>query len=127
MNNNVKEARGSLLSYMWGFLISLLLTLAAYVPVEMHFSSKGTVFAKEFLIPLVLLLAVVQLFIQAVFFLHIAFESKPRFRLAFFISTGGIIFMVVVGSLWIMSSLNHNMTPMGVENHIVRDETFYKR
>lgn len=128
--NNAKYNRvshGTLLSYMWGFLFSLLLTLGAYIPVEVHFSSRHTIFSKEFLVPFVLVLAVVQLFIQTVFFLHIAFESRPRFRLAFLISTIGLVVMVVIGSLWIMENLNHNMNPSTVENHIIRNEGIYQR
>lgn len=123
---NNRVSHGSLLSYMWGFLFSLLLTLGAYIPVEMHFSSHRTIFSREFLVPLVLVLAIVQLFIQTVFFLHLAFESRPRFRLTFLISTIGIVVMVVIGSLWIMENLNRNMNPSTVENHIIRDEGIYQ-
>lgn len=124
--NSHQVSHGTLLSYMWGFLLSLLLTLGAYIPVEMHFSSRHAIFSHELLVPFVLILAVVQLCVQAVFFLHIAFESKPRFRLAFLISTMGIVLMVVVSSLWIMENLNHNMTPTVVEQHIIRDEGINK-
>lgn len=128
MNNTKHEgvAHGTLLSYMWGFLFSLLLTLGAYVPVYLHFTSHHTLISHEFLLPFVLLLAIIQLFIQSVFFLHLAFESRPRFRLAFLISTIGLVLMVVVGSLWIMKNLNHNMNPASVENHIIHDEGIYQ-
>jgi cytochrome o ubiquinol oxidase operon protein cyoD len=111
---------------MWGFLFSLLLTVGAYIPVEIHFSSHHSVFSHELLVPLVLILAIVQLFIQTIFFLHLAFESRPRFRLTFLISTIGVVVMVVIGSLWIMENLNNNMNPSTVENHIIRDEGIYQ-
>ena len=120
-----KNMKGTLLSYMWGFLISLLLTFAAYIPTFMHFTSKHAVFSHELLIPFVLILAIIQLFVQSLFFLHIFFEPTPRFRLIFFISTIGIVIMVVGGSMWIMNNLNHRMTPQSVENHIMRDEGIY--
>ncbi len=117
--------KGSLLSYMWGFLLSLFLTLGAYIPVYLHESSRHELFSHEFLYPYVLIFAVIQLFVQSFFFLHVFFENRPQFRLVFFVSTLGVVFMVVAGSIWIMNNLTHRMNPQSVQNHIVNDEQFH--
>jgi cytochrome o ubiquinol oxidase operon protein cyoD len=55
----------------------------------------------------VLGIAVVQLVIQAVFFLHIGRGS--RLKLVTFAFAILIVLIVVVGSLWIMNNLDYNM------------------
>lgn len=91
--------------YITGFVLSLLLTLLAYLIKVMHMldASLMQVF--------IIILAMVQLIVQLFFFLHLGEEKKPRWNLQFLISTVGIILLVVIASLWIMSHLNYNMTP----------------
>jgi cytochrome o ubiquinol oxidase operon protein cyoD len=55
-------------------------------------------------------LAVMQLVIQVVFFLHIGRGS--RLKLVTFGFALLIILIVVVGSIWIMNNLNYNMMHM---------------
>ena len=57
-------------------------------------------------------LAIAQMGVHLVFFLHITTgpdDTNNVLALAFGII---IVFLIVVGSLWIMSNLNHNMLPM---------------
>ena len=57
-------------------------------------------------------LAIAQMGVHLVFFLHITTgpnNTNNVLALAFGIL---IVFLVVVGSLWIMANLNHNMAPM---------------
>ena len=57
-------------------------------------------------------LAIAQMGIHLVFFLHVTTgpdNTNNVLALAFGII---IVFLIVVGSLWIMSNLNHNMLPM---------------
>lgn len=52
--------------------------------------------------------ALLQLFVQLVFFLHLSTKSKARWNL---IAAGLTIFMVaflVIGTIWIMKNLNYN-------------------
>jgi len=109
-------------SYFLGFLISFILTVCAYSAVSIHLSSNHTTPSDETLMLLLPALAVIQLFVQLIFFLHIGVSSKTRLNLVFLISTGMVILLVVVGSLWIMSHLNYNMTPHEVNEFIQADE-----
>jgi cytochrome o ubiquinol oxidase subunit IV len=57
-------------------------------------------------------LAIAQMGVHLVFFLHLSTgpdNTNNVLALAFGII---IVFLIVVGSLWIMSNLNHNMLPM---------------
>jgi cytochrome o ubiquinol oxidase operon protein cyoD len=55
-------------------------------------------------------IAVVQLVIQAVFFLHIGRGS--RLKLVTFVFAILIVLIVVVGSIWIMNNLDYGMMKM---------------
>lgn len=129
MTENTKTNRlkthGSLISYTIGFILSLVLTLAAYTPVYIHISSGHIVFSHETLGPLVLIFAIIQLFVQLFFFLHITKEEKPHWNLIFLLSTFSVILIVVIGSLWIMKNLEYH-TPKDIETHVMEDELIYK-
>lgn len=98
------ETKLKLGSYVAGFVLSILLTMTAYLMVVNHGASR------TFLIVLVGLLAVVQFIVQGYFFLHLGKESKPKWKLFVFIFMIGIVLIIVFGSLWIMDNLNYRMT-----------------
>lgn len=92
-------------SYVWGYVLSLILTIASYEAVVHHVAPRAL------LIVIVLLLACVQFIVQLVFFLHLGRETVSRERLIVLGSALLIVFIIVVGSLWIMFSLAERMTP----------------
>ena len=100
-------------SYITGFILSLALTLSAYFAVTHHVSN---------ILPIILALAVIQVAIQLIFFLHVWSETNPRWNLVFFISTLSIICILVVGSIWIMNHLNYNMTPSQMNDYMLKSE-----
>lgn len=122
----MKNTHGSVRSYLFGFAISLALTLGSYYAVVAHINSGRSLFSQELLILLVLCFAVMQLFVQLIFFLHLGFEKGPKWNLAFFISTVGIILIIVLGSIWIMYHLNYNMMPKQMEDYIIWKEGIHK-
>lgn len=69
-------------------------------------------------IGIILGLAVVQLFVQLIFFLHLGRESRPRWNLAMLLFAFMIIGIVAGGSLWIMSNLNVRMTPQQINKYM---------
>ncbi len=91
--------------YAVGFVLSLLLTIVAYVLVVGDASSP-------WLLPALGVLAVIQMIVQLVFFLHLGEETGPRYKLVSFVFMAGILLIVVVGSLWIMQNLDYNMMHM---------------
>lgn len=106
----MKYHKGLLKSYIIGFLFSIILTLAAYVPVEMHVNSHHMMLAPELLMWIIIPLAFIQMIIQLLFFLHLGQESRPRWKLVMFINFISIVLIVVVASIWIMQHLNYNMS-----------------
>jgi cytochrome o ubiquinol oxidase operon protein cyoD len=118
-----KREHGTTKSYVAGFLLSLIFTVMPYyLVVERAVSGDA-------LVATILGFAVLQMIVQIVFFLHLGREPKPHWNLAFFISTIGIILVVVVGSLLIMHHLHYNMTPVSpadASKQIVGDEGIYQ-
>jgi cytochrome o ubiquinol oxidase operon protein cyoD len=97
------KAHRALISYAVGFISSIILTLVAFALVEHH------AFSAWIVAYLIGALALIQCGVQLYFFLHIGQDSKPRWKLATFLSMLIILCIVVFGSLWIMGSLNYRM------------------
>lgn len=104
-----EAGQGSLKTYVVGFLVSMLLTLTAFAFVYIHVHSQHETFSHGLLVPLIIVLAVTQLFVQLRFFLHVGRESKPRWNFMALIFALIVVLIVVVGSLWIMHNLNYRM------------------
>ncbi|HEV3270305.1 MAG TPA: cytochrome o ubiquinol oxidase subunit IV [Candidatus Rhabdochlamydia sp.] len=88
-----------------GFLLSILLTLAAYFMVVEH------IFNSRALICTIIGLGIIQMFIQLLFFLHLGQESKPYWNSQLFLFMLTILLILVLGSLWIMENLRYNVMP----------------
>src|SRR5579884_1225960 len=117
-----EAASGSLKTYTAGFILSIILTLAAYLLVIRGWlSGWGLIFALAGL-------AIVQLLVQLIFFLHLGRESKPRWNLQVLVFAAGVVFILVFGSLWIMRNLDYNHhhgTPANESNQsIIKDEGY---
>jgi cytochrome o ubiquinol oxidase operon protein cyoD len=95
-----------LVGYVIGLGLAILLTATS-------FFVAGTDLVWEPSIPVALVvLAIAQMGVHVVFFLHITTgpdNTNNVMALAFGLL---IVFLVVGGSLWIMSNMNHNMMPM---------------
>jgi cytochrome o ubiquinol oxidase operon protein cyoD len=110
--NHRDGAPGSTRSYTAGFVLSIVLTMAAYWLTTKHLlSNRGFVAA-------VILLAIVQLAVQLLFFLHMGRESKPRWNLAALIFAIGTVLILVLGSLWIMYHLNYHGSQQDVNKYL---------
>jgi cytochrome o ubiquinol oxidase operon protein cyoD len=108
-----QKARRTLVQYVCGFLLSLLLTLAAYYSVVHHVSAGNVAIA------VIVGLAIAQLMTQLTFFLHLGQEGKPRLNLTVFVFMLMVIGIVVIGSLWIMHNLDYNMMPQEMEHRML--------
>ena len=95
-----------LLGYLVGLGLAILLTATS-------FFVAGTDLVWQPSIPVaIIVLAIAQMGVHLVFFLHITTDpdnTNNVMALAFGLL---IVFLVVGGSLWIMSHLNQNMPPM---------------
>lgn len=114
--SRLQGEHGTVQSYVIGFLLSLLFTLIPYYLVVNQLLPSSP------LLTTILVIAVVQMIIQIVFFLHLGRGPKPLYNVVFFVSTVGIILVVVVGSIWIMHHLNYNMTPQDMSKKLIEKE-----
>ncbi len=95
---------GTLGTYIAGFVGSLLCTFLAYYLVVAHAATPA------FILGAVVALALFQFGLQVVLFLHLGRTGK-RWDATAFAFAFVIVCIVVVGSLWIMRSLNAHMMP----------------
>ena len=110
--------RGTLRTYVTGFISSIVLTLTAYLLVTHHALSR------RFLIAAIVALALVQFLVQVVFFLHLGRETKPRWKLGVFLFMTMVVLILVFGSLWIMTNLNYRMTPAEINTYMNNQSGF---
>ncbi len=108
---------GSYKSYIIGFISSLILTLAAFYMVTQH-----AAFSTSYVILTIVLLAVAQLILQLVFFLHLGRSPKNRSNLLVFWFMLMVVFIIIGGSLWIMQNLNYHVNAHDSEKFIIKDE-----
>jgi cytochrome o ubiquinol oxidase subunit IV len=98
--------RRDLRGYLLGLALAVALTIASFWAVETHAIYRpGAAVA-------LLVLAVAQMGIHLIFFLHITTapdNTNNVLALAFGVL---IVCLVVFGSLWVMSHLNHGMLPV---------------
>lgn len=99
------EYHGTLKSYVIGFITSLVLTGISFSLVTYRLLSGYT------LIYSLVALALTQAIFQLLFFLHLGREPKPKWETAIFFFMLLILFIIVLGSLWVMNDLNERMMP----------------
>jgi cytochrome o ubiquinol oxidase operon protein cyoD len=101
-----REIAEGVYGYLIGFGLATLITVVA-------FFIAGTTLVWQPSIPIALfVLAIAQMGVHLVFFLHITTGDdnvNNILALAFGIL---IVILLIIGSLWIMANLNHNMIPM---------------
>lgn len=124
------QLHGTIRGYLLGYILSILLSGEAFILVMRHAYMSRT------LIIVILLLAIVQLFVQLHYFLHLDRAFKAPWNLIIFGFMAVIVSILVFGSLWIMSNLDYNMmvhepdgttiqinkTPEQLDQYIKQDE-----
>ena len=97
---------GSFKSYMTGFVLSVILTAIPFAVV------MGGGFESRLLTAAVVVgLAVVQILVHMVCFLHMNTRSDEGWTMMALIFTVVILVIVLAGSLWVMFHMNTNMMP----------------
>lgn len=99
------HAQGSVKSYVIGFIFSIALTLLAY-----YFVSEK-IYSGWVLNTIIILLSIIQVVVQLIFFLHLGEDSKPYWNTLAFLFMVLVVAIVIPGSLWIMNNLNYRMMP----------------
>lgn len=103
--DNHESEHGTTTSYVIGFVLSIVFTIIPY-----HLVVNKVLTGNALLIT-ILLIAIWQMFIQIIFFLHLGRGPKPLYNIVFFIFTAGAIIILVGASLFIMKNLYANMLP----------------
>lgn len=126
-------------AYITGFVLSIVLTIIPYIMVVNQFVHGTT------LIVTLVVFALLQLLIQLQFFIHLGHESGTPWNKIVFLFMMLIVFIIVVGSLWIMKNLDYhhdhptngsdtpykmddyqhydpNFTPQQTNDFIIKDE-----
>ncbi|MDW3684851.1 cytochrome o ubiquinol oxidase subunit IV [Cupriavidus sp. CV2] len=96
-------SHGSVKSYVIGFVLAVILTV---IPFKLVMG--GTLEASTTL-AVILGLAVVQIVVHLIYFLHLDSSSEQRWNVMALAFTALILLIVVAGSLWIMHNMNANM------------------
>jgi cytochrome o ubiquinol oxidase operon protein cyoD len=101
-----EDTSRGLRSYLIGFVLAVALTAASFWAARTH-----AIYGPGVSVALVTL-AIAQMGIHLVFFLHITTGPDNTNNVLALMFGVLIVFLVVFGSLWIMTNLNHNMVPM---------------
>ena len=108
----VPKQRSKLGKYVTGYLLSIYLTMTAYLLVTNH------AFDNFFMVTVLVILALLQFFVQLVYFLHLSAERGSRWRLFVFGLMIMVVGILVGGSIWIMNNLNYRMSPQQVNSYM---------
>jgi cytochrome o ubiquinol oxidase operon protein cyoD len=108
------EVAEGIRSYLIGLGLSVLATVVA-------FFLSGTSLVWQPSIPAALIvLAIAQMGVHIVFFLHITTRPDSMNNVMALMFGVFVVFVLIVGSVWIMTHLNHNMIPMERLMHMRR-------
>ncbi|HEX8182465.1 MAG TPA: cytochrome o ubiquinol oxidase subunit IV [Candidatus Saccharimonadales bacterium] len=111
----------TLRSYVIGYVLSLVLTIEAFLLVTNH------TFSSSVIITTVIVLAIIQLFVQLFFFLHLDRAAKAPWNISLFLFMVLVVLIIVLGSLWIMGHLHYNMTsPAELDQRLLKEEGITK-
>ena len=96
-------AHGSVKEYVIGLILSIVLTAIPFgiVMMELIVGTPAVV--------AILVCAVGQMFVQLIFFLHMNASSEQIWNTTSAIFVVVLVAILIVGSIWIMTHLNHNM------------------
>jgi len=100
-----ETAHGDLPTYLTGFALSLALTALSFGAVMSGWIPHGMI------LPAITVLALVQLIVQLVFFLHLGASREQRSNTVILTLTVLLVVVIVGGSLWVMHNANENMMP----------------
>ncbi|TFF27277.1 cytochrome o ubiquinol oxidase subunit IV [Jiella endophytica] len=101
------ESHSTMSGYLTGFGLSVVLTVIPFWLVWARPIEDGVVTSL-----LVILLAVAQIIVHMIYFLHMDAKSEGGWTIMALIFTVVLVVITISGSLWVMYHLNSNMMPM---------------
>ncbi|CAO4142258.1 cytochrome o ubiquinol oxidase subunit IV [Methylorubrum aminovorans] len=104
------HGHGSFKDYVTGFVLSVILTAIPFWLV------MGNVIEDKLVTGVVILvLAMVQIVVHMIYFLHMNTKSEGGWTFLALIFTVTIVVITLCGSIWVMHHLNTNMMPISAE------------
>lgn len=114
----MSHERASANKYFIGFALSLIFTLVPYMLVMGGYNLNRTMVLAGLAV-----FAVLQVYVQLIFFLHLGSERGPRFKSFAFAFMTLVVLIVVFGSLWIMNNLHYKGMPQSdIDSYIIQKE-----
>lgn len=96
-------SHGSTKEYVTGLVLSIVLTVIPFSLVMLKMASPMVAIA------IILVCAIAQILVQAIFFLHMNSSSEQSWNVMTGVYTVFIVVFLVIGSMWIFDHLHHNM------------------
>ena len=121
----VAEYNAGVVTYMTGFVLSLVLTLASFGLVWRVTETSGSQLSRGAVIGLLVVLASLQLVVQIVYFLHMSTERKARWTMLSGAFAVMVVLILVIGSIWVMNNLNYNMMPHDSTKYMQEKENLH--
>jgi len=97
---------GSYKTYVTGFVLAVILTAIPF-----YLVMNGTIENKTITGLIIMALAVVQIVVHMIYFLHMSPRSDDGWTLMALVFTVIVVVITLSGSLWVMYHLNTNMMP----------------
>jgi len=105
------SGHGTLKGYVTGFVLAVILTAIPFWLVMGDVLADSTATALA-----IMALAVVQIIVHMVYFLHMNTKSEGGWTMLALIFTVVLVVITLSGSLWVMYHLNHNMMPVSAHD-----------
>jgi cytochrome o ubiquinol oxidase operon protein cyoD len=105
------SGHGTLKGYVTGFVLAVILTAIPFWLVMGGVLPDSTSTALA-----IMALAVVQIIVHMVYFLHMNTRSEGGWTMLALIFTVVLVVITLSGSLWVMYHLNHNMMPVSAHD-----------
>jgi cytochrome o ubiquinol oxidase operon protein cyoD len=100
------HVHGTLTSYLIGFVLSVILTAIPF-----YLVMTGKIGSKEATAIVIMALAIVQIFVHMIYFLHMNTKVEGGWSILALMFTLIVVVIALSGSLWVMYHLNANMMP----------------
>ncbi|WP_378945959.1 cytochrome o ubiquinol oxidase subunit IV [Paracoccus sp. R86501] len=98
---------GSVRSYVTGFVLSVILTAIPFGLVM-----AGGLSSRMLTVMIVLGMAVAQIVVHMIYFLHMNSKSEKGWTMISLVFTIVVLVIMLSGSVWVMYHMNANMMPM---------------
>lgn len=107
--------------YILGFILSAVLTLIAFSAVMLHWMDSWSISSKVIFL---LGLAVIQMMVQIVFFLHLNEGPDAKWNIISMWVAITCVLIIIVGTWLTMQHLNYNM--IGGSGRVIRSDVMYQ-